>query len=329
MQRSTISATLIALLLGLAGLHGTVGAQTAGNTVTYPAGTALVAAPPGTDFSAADGPLSTLQTSDRGYESVQPSSGTAMGFGYWTQFDAPTSVQLSAGSAAPFSAPALAGQWIMIGDPSGTLPASVTGATTVYTYDPTNGYQQAGLLQPGQGAWALGSGGAITVSPQTTSAQAATATLRSVTGKGFQIGIPVGWDPLSLGPNPGSVAGRWASADGQGVIEVDGPIPLPTGVPLNAARITTAVLADPKVLQSFGNAQISTAPTTIAIQGADTAAEASVTATDPQVGPYIGTLILAIANNNFYLLAINSPPDAAAQNQTLFQQVIQSFQLTP
>jgi len=329
MQRSMISAPLLALALGFANIHGSIRAQAGGNTVTYPAGADLIAGPPGTDFSAADGPLSTLQTGDRDYESVQPSAGTAAGFGYWAQFDAPTSVQLSAGSATPYSAPALAGQWILIGDPSGTLPASVTGATAVYTYDPTNGYQQAGLLQPGQGAWALGSGGSITVSPQTAAAQAAAATLHTVSGKGFQLGIPTGWDPLSLGPNPGSIAGKWASSDGQSVIEVDGPIALPAGVPLNAARITAAVLSDPKVLESFGNAQISSAPATIAIQGADTAAEASVTATDPQAGPYVGTLILAIANNNFYLLAINAPPDAAAQNQALFQQVIQSFQLTP
>ena len=68
MRRSVWLATLGAALLTSAGIHGAARAQTAGNTVNYPAGTVLVSGPPGSDFPVADGPLSTLQTSDRSYE---------------------------------------------------------------------------------------------------------------------------------------------------------------------------------------------------------------------------------------------------------------------
>jgi hypothetical protein len=49
------------------------------------------------------------------------------------------------------------GKYIMIGDPSGVLPALVSGADILITFDPVGGYHFVtnGILQPGQGAWAL------------------------------------------------------------------------------------------------------------------------------------------------------------------------------
>jgi hypothetical protein len=82
MKRSLVLAASLGLAMALMNVRSVVHAQTAGNTVTYPAGTSLVSGPPGSNFSAIDGPLSTLQSGDQGYESVQPSTGTAAGFGY-------------------------------------------------------------------------------------------------------------------------------------------------------------------------------------------------------------------------------------------------------
>jgi hypothetical protein len=334
MRRSVIAATFLAFVLGSAGASSHMRAQTPAPTapapISYPAGNNLVSGPPGTDFSAVDGTLSTLQTGDHDYESISPASGTSAGFGYWAVFATPASVQLAAGTSAPYTASALSGQWILIGDPSGTLPATVTGAAAVYTYDPTNGYTAATAVQPGQGAWALGSGsGSITVAPQTAAAAAAAASLRQYSGKGFVIGVPTDWDRISLGANPGAEAAAWGSSDGQEAAVVDGPTAVPAGVPLNAVRITNAVLGDPKAMQGFGTwAQVSSAPAPIAIQGADTAAQATLTGTDPQSGPFQLTLVLAVGNSNFFVLTVVSPPNPSSQDQALIQQIIQSFQLT-
>lgn len=331
MKRTFILAAILALGLGFGGSQSAVRAQTAGNTITFPAGTSLVSGPPGSDFTAVDGALSTLQSSDHEYESVQPSAGTQAGYGYWAQFAQPTSVQLNQGSNMPLTASALAGQWILIGDPSGTLPATVMGASAVYTYDPTSGYKTATTLQPGQGAWALGSGGgSITIVPQTPAALAAAASLRTFTGKGFQIGIPTDWDRISLGQSPVDVTAEWAPADGNALLSVWGPESLPAGVPINAVRLMTALFGQPKVLAAFGsNTQVSAAPAALTVQGADTAAVASLTATDPQAGPEGITQAMAVANNNYYLVEVVSSPDYASKNQALIQQILQSFQLTP
>jgi hypothetical protein len=341
MKRPLVFAALLGLAIVVTGASNIARAQSAGATVNYPAGTSLVSGPPGSNFSAVDGPLSTLQSGDQSYESVQPSTGTTTGFGYWAQFDAPASVQLGAGSPAPYSAPASAGQWILIGDPSGTLPATVTGAGAVYTYSSASGYQPTTQLQPGQGAWALGgSGGAITVTPLTAAAQpAATATtqptsianLQTFTGQGFQIGVPAGWQqdtvPSGAGNSSLSVAGIWESADGNSGMAVFGPEPLPAGVPLNAVRVANIVGSDPKALSALASdAQVSSPPVPITVQGAVSAAQMTLTWTDPQAGPLTATFVIALTNNNFYVLFVASSASAAAQNQPLIQQIIASFQ---
>lgn len=163
----------------------------AGGVVMRPAaGWNLVAAPPGTNIGQL-GTLYTMQPGDSGYETATAATGTVSGFGYWAYVaQAPVLVSfaghviqggtltgganpfvLSAGSSQAYSVSATPGQPVLIGNPSGTVSASVVGVSSLYTYDPTLGYQSATVLQPGQGAWATADvGGLITVTPTAPSA---------------------------------------------------------------------------------------------------------------------------------------------------------------
>jgi hypothetical protein len=134
---------------------GSAGSQTTGVTVTYPTGWNLVALPPGTDLSQISGPLYTYVSSSQSYESVQPDQAMPPWTGFWAYFAVPTTVVLGAGSTAPTSAGIIPGQWVMLGDPSGTTPAVIKGDAIAYTYDPLDGYQQVtrGFLLPGKGVW--------------------------------------------------------------------------------------------------------------------------------------------------------------------------------
>ncbi|HLZ71970.1 MAG TPA: hypothetical protein VKV26_18860 [Dehalococcoidia bacterium] len=143
-------------------------AQSTGRQRTYPAGWNLIAAPPGTDLSAASA-LYAWQADAGSYASVAPGA-TGAGAGYWAYFAADTTVTLSAGAARDaVSVQAPAGAYVLIGNPSGNAPASVSGADVLYTYTPAAGYQLAGQRAPlpgGSGAWALsGAGGRITLIP--------------------------------------------------------------------------------------------------------------------------------------------------------------------
>ncbi|GEM_PF-1159176 len=149
-------------------------AQSTGQQRTFPAGWNLIAAPPGTDLSAAAA-VYAWQADAGSYVSVQPNA-TAAGAGYWAYFSGETTVTLAAGSGrGAMSIAAPAGAYVLIGNPSGAAPASVTGADVVYTYTPASGYQSAGpgaVLPPGSGAWALPfAGGEITLTPGASGAQ--------------------------------------------------------------------------------------------------------------------------------------------------------------
>jgi hypothetical protein len=152
------------------------GAAPAGTS--YPAGWNLVALPPGTVVTGTEGPLYTLQAGEASYQTIQPSAGGISGYGYWAYFPVPSALPLAPGGAA-YSVRAPAGQYIMIGDPSGTLPAQISGADIAYMYDPGSGYQATTRLAPGSGAFAVSvAGGTITVTP---SANALSAPLSTAT----------------------------------------------------------------------------------------------------------------------------------------------------
>jgi hypothetical protein len=140
--------------------------------VTYAAGWNLVAFPQLTVLTKVSGPLYTMQPGDTDYENVDPTQGTQSGYGYWAYFAASTSVTLDTGGTF-YATLAPAGQYIMVGNPSGSTAAVVSGGDLVYTYDPVAGYNQTPILNPGQGAWVLSNaGGPITVSATQTSGAA-------------------------------------------------------------------------------------------------------------------------------------------------------------
>jgi hypothetical protein len=168
------SGLLFAALLGalMIGRAPSARAQTPGNSVTYAAGWNLVAFPPLTDLTNVSGPLYTMQAGDTDYESIDPTLGTVSGIGYWAYFTASASVTLDAGGTF-YATLAPAGSYIMVGNPSGTSSAVVSGADLVYTYDPVAGYNQTPILNPGQGAWVLSyAGNPITVTATATSGAA-------------------------------------------------------------------------------------------------------------------------------------------------------------
>jgi hypothetical protein len=74
---------------------------------------------------------------------------------------------LVSGSDSPYRIQLPFGQFVMVGNPSGHLPALITGADSILTYDPAIGYQPVSILQPGQGALAYSASGMfITITPQ-------------------------------------------------------------------------------------------------------------------------------------------------------------------
>src|SRR5579883_1041149 len=126
--------------------------------VSYPPGWNLVSAPAGAPLPPSSRPIYTYAAG--GYQTVDPSS-TQPGVGYWAYYDAVTSQSFPGGGPETFTLPIPAGQWIMIGNPRGSLVV-VTGADAVYIYDPVQGYETTTVLEPGQGAWAFSySGGTL------------------------------------------------------------------------------------------------------------------------------------------------------------------------
>jgi plastocyanin len=140
-----------------------IGAQ---HQVLYHAGFNIVGVPSGATLSSATA-IYALSADGSGYEAVDPGRPLDGGKGYWAYFTADTTANIPDGSNAPISLTAPAGQWLLVGDPSGTSPAMVTGADAVYTYDPVAGqYTATTRLLPGQGAWAISlRGGTITITP--------------------------------------------------------------------------------------------------------------------------------------------------------------------
>lgn len=168
---------LLALMLALLGRqpHGHAQTLTSGIEVTFPAGWNLVSLPAGTSLSGIAGPLYTFQPGDTSYETVQPAQGTRSGVGYWAYFPADTTVTLATGNNAPMQMPLPAGQWVMIGDPSGAQWATVSGTDAAYYYDTRSGYtsgvnciSQCTNIAPSEGVWVYSAAGAtltITLNP--------------------------------------------------------------------------------------------------------------------------------------------------------------------
>lgn len=151
-----------------AGNPGSANPAPAGSTtVTYAAGWNIVAGPSGATFSQAAGALNTLQAGDSDYETLAAGAPVAAGRGYWAFFSRPVTMTLGGSSAGSVSLSAPAGQWILVGNPSATAPATVRGADLVYLWDPAaNQYSQTNVLPVGRGAWVYSfTGATVTVGP--------------------------------------------------------------------------------------------------------------------------------------------------------------------
>jgi hypothetical protein len=148
----------------------------AGRTVTFGAGYNMIGVPSGTAVSA-DSVLA-FDTAANSYTQLGSGDSLSGGRGYWAYFSADTPVTLPAGSNASITVAASAGKWQLIGNPSGTTLALVTGAAEVFAFDAVAGqYMGVTTLQPGQGAWALSpTGGSITIDAGGTAAAPAAAT---------------------------------------------------------------------------------------------------------------------------------------------------------
>lgn len=157
------------------GSNGNAGsaAPSGGRTVSLSAGYNLVGPPDGTTFG--DATAFAFDPTANTYHQLSAGEQTQGGQGYWLLSDNGGSMPLAAGSDAPVTFMATPGTWQLIGDPSGTQAALVTGADAVWTYNASTGqYEPATMLQPGQGAWAISrAGGKITITP---GGQAATPT---------------------------------------------------------------------------------------------------------------------------------------------------------
>jgi hypothetical protein len=211
-------ALVVLPLMATAPVH----AQAAGAPRSYPAGWNLVALPPGTVLPPAT-PLYTLQPGDTTYEQGGTGQSTISGFGYWANLPAAGSggysraITLAAGSSTPYSIPVPGGQWVLVGDPSGILAASVQGSDATYTFDPVHGYQLATTLQPGQGAWVMSAaGGVVTIAPRqaaaavqpTTPATAAYPVVPSTTGAALPV-TPLLPTPLQTNPQTAIWPAPW------------------------------------------------------------------------------------------------------------------------
>jgi len=136
-----------------------------GVSVTFSSGWNLVAAPDGTVISGAGGSLFTFQPGDTSYETLPSTSPAKAGRGYWAYFASNVTQMLPLTTSGSVSVNLPAGTPILIGNP-GSSTATVSGATTVSTFDPaSNNYVSTMTLKPGQGAWAESdSGGTVTIS---------------------------------------------------------------------------------------------------------------------------------------------------------------------
>lgn len=135
-----------------------------GMSVPVQASWNLVGGPTGTVLGAS-GPLYSLGAGDSAYVSSPADAPITGGRGYWAYFAAATSVRLNGAGESSTTVQAPAGQWLMVGNPSGSQAVSIRGADEALAWDAAAGsYRSVTQLAIGQGAWVLSlSGGPITL----------------------------------------------------------------------------------------------------------------------------------------------------------------------
>ncbi len=127
----------------------------AGLSVHLEAGWNLVALPPGTTLPQQVSALYTQPARLDRYDLVPVATGEPFmsGWGYWLYAGAGADLPLAAGLPS-FSIIVPGGQWVLVGNPSGSSTATLTGADYAYSYDPVNGFILTTSLKPGQAVWA-------------------------------------------------------------------------------------------------------------------------------------------------------------------------------
>lgn len=130
----------------------------------FPAGYSLVGLPSTTVVSAQSPLYGWMdQGAGRSYVSRSPADGTVAGHGYWAWFACPTLVTLPAAGSSSVSLPLAEYHASMVGNPSGTSTATVTGHDFAARWDPSanggvGGYSVSGYREPqelavGEGLW--------------------------------------------------------------------------------------------------------------------------------------------------------------------------------
>ncbi len=167
---SVLTVAMACLLAGvLAGsrplpVQGT-GAPKPGYTV-MPAGWNLISSATAVslDVPSAGPSLYTLQPGDASYQTLNWQQLQA-GYGYWALFRENTAVHLPPSSQESYSVDVPAGQWVMVGNPSTSGSARLTGVDQAFIYSALSGYRADTLIPVGYGAFVLSNrGGRITVS---------------------------------------------------------------------------------------------------------------------------------------------------------------------
>lgn len=128
--------------------------EQAGLIVRLQVGWNLVALPPGSLPPPGVSALYTQPARLDRYDLVPVGAGEELmsGWGYWLYSAADADLRLATGLPS-FSIIVPARQWVLVGNPSGTGTATLTGADYAYIYDPQSGFALATSLKPGQAAW--------------------------------------------------------------------------------------------------------------------------------------------------------------------------------
>ncbi len=137
--------------------------------VVLPAGWHLIAAPGNTAPNEL-APLYTFQAGDADYETFPAGSPLPLNAGYWAYLPTPApprAIATAITSVSPLPVPS--GQAVIVGNAL-YWPATVSGATAIYRYDPAAGYipvDPAEPLAPGEAAWVYATGGSVSLVPLT------------------------------------------------------------------------------------------------------------------------------------------------------------------
>ncbi len=324
---------LAVLALGLAAFAvPSARAQTAGTTVSYAVGWNLISLPAGTNLALGTGDLYHWLTNADSYTTLSSADDAIPALGYWAFVSTPTQVTLAAGDTGAYAITPRAGHFVMIGNPSGTLPAAVSGADEVYTYDPTNGYQTTTILEPGQGAWAISlAGNTITIAPQATLVPVpVTGPLQpAATSNGYTLDLPQGW--VSTAARKSYENAHWRSSDGTAEAGVF-ILTLADGALLNPVDEINGFINGLQTEPESTNIRIVSAPTTITVPGASAAAMATVDSSFDGLARQ-DTYVVAVHNQTDYVLdVVLSGPyldQTGLDGSGLVSSIVGSFQITP